>query len=298
MNKDRYDYFVLAYDSPNFSAAAAKVPMTPQGFTKTIRALEAELGVPLFEVDKDGRRRPTAYADELYEFATHMQAERNLLQTRFDRIADQDIVTIDVVASLGLVGMFGSKFFRRYAEDHPGQRVHVVEVPDTLCDQLLHDGMCDLGLVITPIAPDLHFTPLFSEPVELWLRDDDPLAAQESVSPADLCGRTLACPGEGFKAPHAITQACTAAGGEAPKLLETSEIFWIYEQVHRGKAVGFTLPHLRKLHAFTGDEHIVTRPLSGMQWTFGIAHLKGHALTEAEDAFIAEAKALIKKRHG
>lgn len=32
MQNDRLDYFILAYESPNFSAAAARIPMSPQGF--------------------------------------------------------------------------------------------------------------------------------------------------------------------------------------------------------------------------------------------------------------------------
>ena len=42
MMQDKYDYFMLAYDSPSFSAAAGKVPMSPQGFAKAIRNLERE----------------------------------------------------------------------------------------------------------------------------------------------------------------------------------------------------------------------------------------------------------------
>ncbi|MFQ8868767.1 MAG: LysR family transcriptional regulator, partial [Eggerthella lenta] len=92
MMQDKYDYFMLAYDSPSFSAAAGKVPMSPQGFAKAIRNLERELGVPLFAVDEDGTRRATPYADELYEYAKRMRAERNLLASAFERISSSGYV--------------------------------------------------------------------------------------------------------------------------------------------------------------------------------------------------------------
>ena len=79
MQNDKCDYFILAYDSPSFSAAAARIPMTPQGFTKAIHNLERELGVPLFTSSEDGTRRPSPYAGAIYESAKHPQAGRNLL---------------------------------------------------------------------------------------------------------------------------------------------------------------------------------------------------------------------------
>ena len=87
MLQDRCDYFILAYESPSFSAAAAKVPMSPQGFTKAIRNMERELGVSLFTMDEDGSRVATPYAHEFYEYAKRVRAERNLLSAAFDRIA-------------------------------------------------------------------------------------------------------------------------------------------------------------------------------------------------------------------
>ena len=54
MNSEQLYYFQLAYSEGNFSAAARRVPMSLQGLTKSIRALERELGVTLFVPDPDG----------------------------------------------------------------------------------------------------------------------------------------------------------------------------------------------------------------------------------------------------
>ena len=42
---EQLNYFELAYEERNFSAAARRVPCSPQGLTKAIHALEKELGV-------------------------------------------------------------------------------------------------------------------------------------------------------------------------------------------------------------------------------------------------------------
>lgn len=102
MLQDRCDYFILAYESPSFSAAAAKVPMSPQGFTKAIRSMERELGVSLFTMDEDGSRVATPYAHEFYEYAKRVRAERNLLAAAFDRIASSGYVELRIACSLGI----------------------------------------------------------------------------------------------------------------------------------------------------------------------------------------------------
>ena len=68
MNSEQLKYFELTYQERNYSAAARMVPVSPQGLTKAIRALEKELGVTLFEPDSNGMPQPTPYAQELYEF--------------------------------------------------------------------------------------------------------------------------------------------------------------------------------------------------------------------------------------
>lgn len=61
MNTEQFRNFVVAYRTHNFSAAARAIPMSAQGFTKSIRTLENELGVPLFVRDEaTGSHVPTA----------------------------------------------------------------------------------------------------------------------------------------------------------------------------------------------------------------------------------------------
>ena len=49
MYREQLEYFALAYRLGSFSAAAKRVPMSPQGIAKSVRSLEGELGVTLFE---------------------------------------------------------------------------------------------------------------------------------------------------------------------------------------------------------------------------------------------------------
>ncbi|WP_080797061.1 LysR family transcriptional regulator [Arabiibacter massiliensis] len=285
MLEDRCDYFILAYDSPSFSAAAAKVPMSPQGFAKAIHNLERDLGVPLFVLGDDGVRRPTPYAEEFYEYARHVQSERNLLAGAFECIAKSGYLEIRIASSLGVFGMLGPDFLDGFKREHPDASVTINELPDSLCESLLRDGLYDLALTILPSPDDFATVPLYSSPVEYWVHRDDPLSGRERLGLADLSGRKVAIPGREYKCHHALLAACERAGVEPPELVECSEIFWIYEFAQRGECLGFCLPHLARLDVFAGEK-VRAVPLEGLAWAFGISHLKTRSLSRREQDFV------------
>lgn len=287
MLNDKCDYFILAYDSPSFSAAAAKVPMSPQGFTKAIHNLERELGVPLFATEGDGTRRPTPYAHEFYEYAKHVQAERNLLQASFERIASSGYVEIRVASALGVPGLLGPDFPGGFAAQHPDVSITLNELPDSLCEAVVRDGLYDLALTITPTGGDFATCELYSSSVLYWVRRDDPLAAKESIDAHDLAGRRIAIPGREFKCCQQLCRRFESEGLGQPAIVEHSEIFWIYEFVLHGGGVGFTLPHLAKLEVFNGSDDVVTVPMEGCAWGFGVSHLKARTMGEREEEFAA-----------
>ncbi|MEG2024688.1 MAG: LysR family transcriptional regulator [Gordonibacter sp.] len=285
--KDKYDYFILAYDSPSFSAGASKVPMSPQGFTKAIRNLERELGVPLFVVDEEGARRATPYADEFYEYARHMQTERNLLASAFERIASSGYVEIRVASSLGIPGLLGSDFLADFQRDHKDVSITLNELPDLLCESVLRDGMYDLALTTLPSADDFVTHELYSSPVCYWVRRDDPLSACGSLGIEDIAQRRIAIPGREFKCYRTLLDRFARGGLEPPEIVEYSEIFWIYEFVLRGEGVGFTLPHLANLEVFRTCEEVVSLPVRDSIWGFGVSHLGVRSLCQREEEFIA-----------
>lgn len=284
MLQDRCDYFILAYDSPSFSAAAGKVPMSPQGFAKAIHNLERDLGVPLFVLDEEGARRPTPYADEFYEYAKHMQAERNLLASAFERIAKSGYVEIRVASALGVFGLLGSDLLNAFKAAHPDASVSLNELPDMACESVLRDGMYDLALTILPGPEDFETTPLYSSPVLYWVHENDSLSGHDRLFLQDLSGRKVAIPGREYKCHQALLSACERADVEPPEMVECSEIFWIYEFAQKGECLGFCLPHLAELDVFAGA-HVKALPLDGFAWGFGVSHLKSRSLSKREQDF-------------
>lgn len=164
MDKDRIDYFVYAYESKSFSAAAAKVPMSSQGFTKAIRNLERDLGVTLFYINDHGVRIPTAYADEYYAYAKQVLIERVKLLHSFDSITNSQKEELRIGASLGILGLFGD-LAMDFQTIRPDVRLIVNESSDSIVDLSLREGALDIALTMGPFPPDFTTISLYSSPV-------------------------------------------------------------------------------------------------------------------------------------
>ncbi len=285
VNSEQLRYFELTYQERNYSAAARLVPVSPQGLTKAIRALEKELGVTLFEPDASGMPAPTPYAHELYEFTEVTGSNLRLMHEAFERLRGQEAQELRLGCSLGVMGALGPDFLEGFRAIRPHVRVSYWETNDELCDKGLVAGDYDLALAVLPCAREFVSEPLYRCPVYFWVSAADPLAHKASLTLEDLCGHDVALPGEGFKCFETLRALDRERGLGLGRIFEMSEIFQLYEFAAGGRGVGFTARHHVELPVFARDGRVVALPLEGMSWGFGIERLATHALGDAEQAF-------------
>ena len=286
MNSEQLHYFQLAYEEGNFSAAARRVPVSPQGLAKAIHALEKELGVPLFEADEaTGLPRPTEYANELSVFAAVYDSNVRLLKESFDTIRGNTRATVRLGAALGITGLLGPTFFDDYQAAYPNVSLQYREANDAQVSADLRANLCDLALMVGPFGEGVTARELYRCPVYLWVRTDDELAAKERLSVEDLAGRNVALPGTGFKCYERLHELAAQHGVALGSVFQMSEIFQLYEFAASGRGLGFTVGHLVNLPVFVRDASVVALPVDGWEWSFGIERLSTHALTQAEATF-------------
>lgn len=289
MYTEQLSYFMLAYRLKSFSAAAKQVPMSSQGLTKSIRALEHELGVTLFALDASGGLKPTPYADELAVFASEFSERRARLDEVFEHIRANERHEIRLGTSLGIIGLLGPTFLELFHREHPDIHVSINEDSDDVCERNLSQGTYDLAFTLAPYSREFETEELFSTRVWFWIPASDPLAQQSDVSVNDLHGRTIAIPGKDFKCYRSLLSACLEAGAEIKEVVPSSEIFWIYKFALQGNGLGFTIEPHTTLPMFQTSETIVALPCKELTWRFGISHPKNRELTNHEQAFRAHA---------
>ncbi|WP_180326472.1 LysR family transcriptional regulator [Raoultibacter phocaeensis] len=285
MYTEQLDYFMLAYRLRSFSAAAKQVPMSSQGLTKSIRALENELGVTLFVVDANGGLKPTPFAEELAPFATQFEENRKRLAESFERIRARERHEIRLGTSLGIIGLLGPDFLESFHSANPDIRVTVNEDSDDVCEKNLARGAYDLAFTLAPYNPDFETEKLFATRVCFWVPSCDDLAQKRALSVADLAGHTIAIPGKDYKCYRSLLSTCQADGIEISEIVPSSEIFWLYEYALHGNGLGFTIEPHTKLAMFQTSDAVVALPCEGLSWRFGISHVKSRNLTPHEEAF-------------
>ncbi len=285
MLEDRLDYFILAYESKNFSTAAAQIPMSPQGFTKAIHNLERQLGVTLFNIDSNGMRQPTVYADRFYEYAKDAKKQREYLQRSFDSIATGGAAKLQIASSLGVVGLIGAQLKECFQRRCPEVELTIIEMPDEDCERAITEGRYSCGLLVTPARGDLEFTEIFKTHVCLWVHRSNELFNHDMIYLSDLKSQTVAMPGHGFHCYQRLVDRIEDQGLAMPEVIERSEIIWIYEETARARALGFSLPYMQKLAAFSHVDDIRAIPVEGSRWGFGVVFAKTPAENSYEDVF-------------
>lgn len=297
MNREQLEYFSVAYRTHNFAAAARLIPMSAQGFAKSIRSLEAELGVALFEKDENGLQIPTAYADRLIDYATETERDYLDLQKSFRQISAAENQEVLLGTSLGIMGFLGSDFLERFNQRHPEIGVTYSEMNDTLCDDGLADGTYGLAFTLAPYRSEFATVEVYSTEVCLWIKADDPLSKKERISIDDLEGRSIAMPGHEFKCYQNIMKRCDEHGVRPASVLVSSEMFWLYNFALEGRGLAFSARHLGDL-PFFNDGRVRCIPLDDIEWRIGVSILPKHEVTEAESQFYRYCLSYFSKRFG
>ena len=188
-------YFLTVAQEENITRAAEALHMTQPTLSRQLSQLEEELGVRLFErgarhitLTNEGvllRRR----AQELISLADKTERE---LAAQSELMEGEISLGCGVLDSVAVLADLMDSFSRL----NPGVTFEVfTSAADVIRDRMDH-GLTDVGLLLEPVSMDSYeFIRLGVR--ESWMavmRPDDPLAAQESVTAADLARRELIMP--------------------------------------------------------------------------------------------------------
>lgn len=189
------EYFMTIVREGSLTGAAKALHLSQPGITRSLKALEDELGKQLIirgsrrvRLTEDGmilRRR----AEELLRLAD---------RTKREIASSDDVIAGDIYICAGETrGLrFLTQAAGRLMERHPDVRVHISSGDRTDVTEELEKGLVDFGLLLEPIdATQYDSIPIPYE--DVWgvlMRKDDPLAEKEAISPEELIGKKLIMP--------------------------------------------------------------------------------------------------------
>ena len=139
--------FVAIADAGAVARAAARLHLSQPAASRQVHALEAELGVALF--DRVGRRmRLTAEGEDLLPRCRQLLLDAQALDLRAGELRKGEGGVLRVGATPQVIENLLSQFAASYRAHHPGVDVHLVEDGGALQPRRLATG--DIQLAVMP----------------------------------------------------------------------------------------------------------------------------------------------------
>ena len=178
--------------------------MTPQGISKIVKNLEAEMGCRLFTRNKSGMqltesgRRFLEYADK--DIEDYYQVKKDILH-----IEQRQRKVVDLLSAYGIIRMVTPDCITEFCKQYPDIEFHYREYPDLQVERLFAENEGNVAFSIGEFDEELyHIVPLETFPIKLLVNEQDPLSERKSVTIEDLKGRPLYIESSQFAIHHLI----------------------------------------------------------------------------------------------
>lgn len=215
--------------------------MTPQGISKIVKNLEAEMGCRLFTRNKAGMlltesgKRFLEYADK--DIADYYQVKKDILH-----IEQRQKKVVDLLSAYGIIRMVTPDCIAEFCRRYPDIEFHYREYPDLQTEHLFAENEGNVAFSIGEFDEELyHVVPLESFPVKMLVNEQDPLSKCESVTIEDLKDRPLYIESSQFTIYHMIMQKCKEVGFQPDIAFQTSGFSLCHKMVKANKGVSVTV---------------------------------------------------------
>jgi DNA-binding transcriptional LysR family regulator len=188
MRTEQLEYIAAVARLGSFRRAAEDLHISQPALSESVRTLEKELGVDILERGRHGARISDAGRDLLPRILTVLDALDRLRQAAGDVHRSIPMVRVGTVntATVPLV----TPAIREFRETHPDTQVEILGAQQADIHRGLLEGSIHLGLVNyldgDDEPPELATTRLLSGHPVVCMRPDNPLAARDAVTIADL----------------------------------------------------------------------------------------------------------------
>ena len=277
-------YFLAVAETEKISAAATELGISQSAITLSIKELENQLGVTLFERRTGGM----ALTREGQNFIAHA---RNIEAAVAGAVADMHPDRTDVDGSVRFgVTNAGAGYFvvpplARYRRAFPNVEITMIERDREELEDSVLDGTVDLALILTSNIsnrPDLEHRSLFQSPRGLWVSNAHPLATKEPLTMADVVEHPFVL----YlidEADRSAREYLSAAGLEPKTVFETSSLEAVRSMVATGQGVTILSRLLYRPWSLDGGR-LEWRPIADAPppMEIGLVWRKGHAFTPAE----------------
>jgi len=291
-------FFVAIAEQGSVSGAARQLSISQSSVTEALKALEADLGVALFE----RRSRGLEITHKGNQFLRH--AKDILRRVSNARMAfGEEAARVPGRLSLGVTSLVAgyvlSDILSRFRRAYPEVEVRAIEDNGDYLEHLLIGGELDVAVVLTSSLHDraaLHVETLQVSPYRLWLPLGHPLAAVEAIGLDQVVSEPLIM--LSVDEIEESTNRLVAALGVRPNVaFRTRSVEAVRSLVATGAGVAL-LPNLVYRPWSLEGDRIESRDVSGDLPTvqIGLAWRRGAPLSDAAHDFVRSAQTAMSLR--
>ncbi|MFC4587382.1 LysR family transcriptional regulator [Sphaerisporangium corydalis] len=277
--------FVAVAETSHFTQAAERMRVAQPSLSKQIKALETELGAPLFSRAR-GNVTLTPAGEALLPLARRMLADADTARREVAELAGLRRGRVRLGATPSLCAGLLADALARFHGDYPGIDLLVEEGGSRDLVRDLARGQLDLALIILPLQssdPSLVTEEILNESLVVA----SPASARGRkayIRIDELRGRPLVMFRRGYDLREATLSACRQAGFEPRFAVEGGEMDAVLRFVEAGLGVA-VVPSM----VLDGRPGLAGTPLAppGLRRTIALAHRKDVEPTRAAHAFRA-----------
>ena len=199
----------------SFTRAAANLYLAQPTLSKTVHNLEEELGVPLFQKNRQ-QAELTDYGIKLVELATPIVNDFQSIPTWLHDVEDHPKGDVHVGVTPMVAGLYLISQINPFCTAHPNINLRFSERGSNDIRAMVEASQCDVGFCMESDAVYasglLDVYSLFSKEIVALIPYSDPLSQQKQVRIADLRQEKFNFYTEGHAIKHAIFRRCQEAG--------------------------------------------------------------------------------------
>jgi LysR family transcriptional regulator of gallate degradation len=294
VNLRQLEYFLAIARAQSMSAAATELGVAQPTLTKSIAALEQELGVSLF------RRQPRGV--ELTEFGVSLLRHAETVNVQM-RDAVREIASLRGGTSGTVAIGAGPAWLRRHLplavgrtlERNPAVRVRVEGGFDDVLLRALRRGEVDFIVAELPspeMAQDLTLMPLTSDSLGVICRAAHPLLRRRRIAMADLLAYPWVMPPRSTRTQRRLEALFVAAGLPPPETrVETESMAFLIQTVIASDTLSFTVKTTLAMPESRGLRLLNVPALASVRRA-GVITRKDGWLSPAAQAIVDELKAI------
>lgn len=238
--KDLEAYQVIC-SSGSLSKAARTLFITPQGLSRVLKNLEAELDCTLVNRVASGLEL-TESGLCLLDYARKTTAEYEKTKEKIESIQGSVHGSVDLLMAYDVIRLLGPDCFEDFQRMYPKITFSCREYPDRITEQQLAEGQGNSALSFGPFAADLfHIQQLLRCPLSLIVYEGHPLCGRTSVSIEDLMEEPLYLENSSFKINEFIQRKCWLKGFEPNIVFEASSFDICYKMCRMRRGISVVL---------------------------------------------------------